>query len=260
MCHYVRAPTSTHGRQIRIGHQILLGNTSSDIHCRCDCHLHRMSPLQVILAGGSRSRYLPSLFSPNHPNNQGSGSCSKGIIQLEVFSALNMATDLMLIALPLPSLIKIQRPLIERLRLVALFLVGLTIVAVTMTRLLMNVVLFHRSGQSHNVANVEILFEAFVANAPTIYGLLNSSGRRRGTAGAQYLPDSYIGSKSGGGIGSSASRSRGLDSSNYQTGHNLHSQAWGGKSRYVNDSDEEMMIVSPSHAHVIWPDPMVCNY
>ena len=163
-----------------------------------------------------------------------------------------MATDIMLIALPLPSLFRIQRPLIQRLRLIALFLVGLTIVAVTMTRLLMNVVLFHRSGQSHNVANVEILFEAFVANAPTIYGLFNTSGRGRGTAGAQYLPDSFTGSKSGGGIGSGGQRSRGLDSSNYHTGHNLHSQAWGGKSRYVADSDEEMMIVSPSPAYFVW--------
>lgn len=156
-----------------------------------------------------------------------------------------MVTDSMLIALPLPNLIKIQRPFMERLRLLALFLVGLTILAVTMARLLMNVVLFHRSGQSHNVANVEILFAAFVANAPTIYGLLNLDGRR-GTAGAQYLPDSYSGSKSTGGIRSSVSRKgRGLDSGNYQSGHNLHNHVWAGKSRHAPDSDEEMMIVSP---------------
>ncbi|OBT71216.1 hypothetical protein VF21_09879 [Pseudogymnoascus sp. 05NY08] len=170
------------------------------------------------------------------------GTCSKGIIQLEVFSALSMVTDAMLIALPLPHLMKIQRPFIERLRLVALFLVGLTILGVTMARLLMNVVLFHRSGQSHNVANVEILFAAFVANAPTIYGLLNVEGRR-GTAGAQYLPDSYSGSKSIGGIGSNVSRKcRGLDSGNYQSGHNLQNHVWAGKSRYAPDSDEERMI------------------
>lgn len=151
----------------------------------------------------------------------------------------------MLIALPLPHLIKIKRPLMERLRLLALFLVGLIIVAVTLTRLLMNVVLFHRSGQSHNVANVEIFFAAFVANAPTIYGLLNIEGRKRGTAGAQYLPDSHTGSKFGG-IRSNVSRSCGLDSGRYQSGDDLRSNAWGGKSRHGNDSDEEMMIVSIS--------------
>lgn len=186
------------------------------------------------------------------------GSCSKGIIQLEVFSSLNMATDLMLIALPLPNLIKIKRPFAERLRLVSLFLVGLTIVAVTLTRLLMNVVLFHRTGQSHDVANVEIFFAAFVANAPTIYGLLNIEGRRRGTAGAQYLPDSYDRSQSGGGIGSNVSRNRGLDSSRYQSGETLQSNTWVGKSRYGNESDEEIMIVSiccstmPLHSLSIW--------
>ena len=171
------------------------------------------------------------------------GSCSKGIIQLEVFSALNMATDLMLIALPLPQLIKIKRPLMERLRLVALFLVGLTIVAVTLTRLLMNVVLLHRSGQSHNVANVEIFFAAFVANAPTIYGLLNGKARRRGTSRGQYLPDSYAVSSSGGNR-INVSSSRRMDSSNYQSGENLPNKAWGGKNRFGNESDEEMMIVS----------------
>ncbi|KFZ01958.1 hypothetical protein V501_09706 [Pseudogymnoascus sp. VKM F-4519 (FW-2642)] len=176
------------------------------------------------------------------------GTCSKGIIQLEVFSALSMVTDAMLIALPLPHLMRIQRPFMERLRLFALFLVGLTILGVTMARLLMNVVLFHRSGQSHNVANIEIFFAAFVANAPTIYGLLNVEGRR-GAAGAQYLPDSYSGSgsKSIGGIRSNVSRKdRGLDSGNYQSGHNLQNHVWAGKSRYAPDSDEEMMIVSPS--------------
>jgi hypothetical protein len=172
------------------------------------------------------------------------GTCSKGIVQLEVFSALNMATDLMLIALPLPNLIKIKRPFMDRLRLVCLFLVGLTIVAVTLTRLLMNVVLFHRSGQSHNVANVEIFFSAFVANAPTIYGLLHIEARARGTSRAHYLPDSYIRSRSGGVIGSNASRNRDLDSGPCQSEDTLQSNSWVGKSRYGNESDEEMMIVS----------------
>lgn len=251
MRHHVRAPTSTQRPQIRTNHKALLGNTGGNVYRRSHSHIHRMPPFQALLAGNPKSRYPPSSFLPEHSTNQGAGTCSKGIIQLEVFSVLNMATDLMLIALPLPHLIKIKRPLIERLRLIALFLVGITIIAVTMTRLLMNVVLFHRSGQSHNVANVEIFFAAFVANAPTIYGLLNIEGRKRGTARAQYLPDSYTGSKSGGGIGSNVSRNRGLDSSRYQPGDNLQSKAWSGKSRYDHDSDEEMMIVSLSPTHVL---------
>ncbi|KAG0645386.1 hypothetical protein D0Z07_9015 [Hyphodiscus hymeniophilus] len=176
------------------------------------------------------------------------GTCAKGIIQLEVSSALNMATDLMLIALPLPSLIKIKRPLMERLRLVGLFLVGLTIVAVTMTRLLMNVVLFHRSGQSHNVANVEIFFAAFVANAPTIYGLLAIEGRMR-AAPSNYPSKSYGASTSNSpGFISSASKSRALDSGRFQSGDTGRNTAWVGKSRYAGESDEEMMIELDSSA------------
>lgn len=251
---HVCAPTSAQERQIPTDHQILLGRTGGDVRRCSHRHIHRMPPLQALLAGDSGSRYSPSRSVPSLQGNQRTGTCAKGIIQLEVFSALNMATDVMLIALPLPNLIKIQRPLVERLRLIALFLVGLTIVAVTMTRLLMNVVLLHRSGQSHNVANVEILFSAFVANAPTIYGLFNAD-RRRGTAGAQYLPDSYTGSRSGGGGGikSNVSRSRGLESGIYDSSHNLQNKAWGGKSRYVTDSDEDMMIVSLCPAHISWP-------
>ena len=207
MRHHVRAPTSTQRPEIRMDHRVLLGNTGGNVYCRSHRHIHKMPPLQALLAGNSKSRCPSSPFHPKHLTNQGAGTCSKGIVQLEVFSVLNMATDLMLIALPLPHLIKIKRPLMERLRLVALFLIGITIVAVTMTRLLMDVVLLHRSDQSHNVANVEIFFAAFVANAPIIYGLLNIEGRKRGAARAQYLPDSYTGSKPGG-IGSNVSRDR----------------------------------------------------
>jgi hypothetical protein len=161
-----------------------------------------------------------------------------------------MATDLMLIALPLPSLVKIKRPLMERLRLIALFLVGLTIVAVTLTRLLMNVVVFHRSGQSHNVANVEIFFAAFVANAPTIYGLLNLGTKTGGVTRVQYLPDTYIGS--GGMARSNVSGDQDFESSRSKSGETLQSDTWVGKSRFGNESDEEIVIVS-SELHIVNP-------
>jgi hypothetical protein len=148
-------------------------------------------------------------------------------VQLIVFSALNMLTDIMLIVLPLPQLIKIRRPLIAEIRLIVLFLVGLTIVAVTLTRLLMNLVLFHRSGQSHNVANVEIFFAAFVANAPTIYGLLQIERRHRSrTETSVNIPASWTGSKSG--IGQPGA---------------IHGAGQRGNAQHCNESDEELMIV-----------------
>lgn len=84
-----------------------------------------------------------------------------------------MVTDVMLMILPLRYLMRLQQPWLAKLRLVVLFMVGLTIIGVTLTRLLMNELQYHRSGPSHNIANVEIFFAAFVANAPPIYGLLN---------------------------------------------------------------------------------------
>ena len=145
-----------------------------------------------------------------------------------IFSVLNMLTDIMLIVLPLPQLIKIRRPLIAKIRLIVLFLVGLTIVAVTLTRLLMNLVLLHRSGQSHNVANVEIFFAAFVANAPTIYGLLRIEERhRRRTETSVNIPASGTGSKSG--IGKPGA---------------IHGVGQRGNTQHCNESDEELMIVS----------------
>jgi hypothetical protein len=95
-------------------------------------------------------------------------------MQLLIFSILEMFTDVLLMILPLRYLSKINRPWLARLRLICVFLVGLAIVAVTMTRLLMNITNYHRSGASHNIANIELLFAAFVANAPPIYGLINS--------------------------------------------------------------------------------------
>jgi len=54
----------------------------------------------------------------------GIGACSKGISQLIIFSTLNIFTDLILIILPLPQLLRVKRPLMEKIRLVALFTVG----------------------------------------------------------------------------------------------------------------------------------------
>jgi hypothetical protein len=142
-----------------------------------------------------------------------------------------MLTDIMLIALPLPQLIKMRRPLMAKIRLIVLFLVGLTIVAVTLTRLLMNIVLLHRQGQSHNVANVEIFFAAFVANAPTIYGLLQIEGRHRSRPDHSIqLPDSWTGPKSG--LGQAGA---------------MHPSS---KILYGNESDEQLMVSPSSYFYV----------
>lgn len=115
------------------------------------------------------------------------GKCAAGALQLVVFSILEMVTDLMLIVLPVRHLLKLQLSWIARLRLVMLFSVGLSVIAVTLLRLLMNVLKLHRSGASHDIANVEILFAAIVANAPGIYGLIRTkigTSARSGSKGS----------------------------------------------------------------------------
>jgi hypothetical protein len=124
-----------------------------------------------------------------------------------------------------------------KIRLIFLFLVGLMIVAVTLTRLLMNLVLFNRSGQSHNVANVELFFEAFVANAPTIYGLLRIERRQRSKHECHgYLPAEP---KSTTGEAPHTIMSRATELNRRQPRAILVR----GNTRYGNKSDEEMMIV-----------------
>jgi hypothetical protein len=167
-------------------------------------------------------------------------------VQLIIFSVLNMVTDIMLIALPLPQLIKIKRPLIAKIRLIVLFLVGLTIVAVTLTRLLMNLVLFNRAGQSHDVANVELFFEAFVANAPTIYGLLHIERRQRSKYESHsYLPSAWTESKSANGeVRHTMSRATELNR------RQPRAMLVPGSTRHGNESDEEMMIVGVTFSFV----------
>jgi hypothetical protein len=148
-----------------------------------------------------------------------------------------MATDLMLMLLPLPKLWSIQRPMASKVRLTVLFMVGLCIIAVTLLRLLLNEFSFHRGGQSHNIANVEIFAAAFVANAPTIYGLLGIEGKVRSRTNRSYLPAS--------------SRSMNNDPKylvrdgtvelgvRYPNGRKAM-----GPMRFPNDSDEEPIVVS----------------
>lgn len=144
-----------------------------------------MSPLFTILAGRSTARYVDyaadcclhfairTMMCDGRTNaSMEIGNCAAGALQLLVFSILEIATDLLLIAIPMRQLIKLQLPWIARIRLIVLFSVGLSIIAVTLLRLLMNTLKLHRSGASHDIANIEVLFAAIVANAPPIYGLL----------------------------------------------------------------------------------------
>ncbi|KAE8375384.1 hypothetical protein BDV26DRAFT_299799 [Aspergillus bertholletiae] len=99
---------------------------------------------------------------------------------------LNIATDLMLIILPVPLLVKVKRPFMEKLQLAALFAVGFFIVIITVIRLPQNA--RHSTAQVNRTtwASVELFAAALVANAPVLYGFYRGereASRTRTTEG-----------------------------------------------------------------------------
>ncbi|KAK2761228.1 hypothetical protein FQN54_001750 [Arachnomyces sp. PD_36] len=98
------------------------------------------------------------------------GSCIESRIQLFVLIALNVATDVMLIVLPMPYLIRVKRSFFQRLQLIGLFSIGLLLIVIALIRLPV-----WGSGTAQVNRNtwgsVEEFFAAFVANVPTLFTL-----------------------------------------------------------------------------------------
>jgi hypothetical protein len=96
---------------------------------------------------------------------------------------MNVFTDMLLIALPMPFLLRMRRSLIERLQLTALFSIGVFLIAVALIRL---PVWGSTAQVNRNTwGSVEQFAAALVANVPTLYTLrkrrpdaIDVSGRR----------------------------------------------------------------------------------
>lgn len=207
---------------------------------------HPFDKYWVVIPDPGKQHCSPSCQVPlSSPTNwlRDAGTCAAGSLQLIVFSILEMFTDLMLMVLPVRYLIKIQRPLMAKLRLIALFLVGTAIIAVTLTRLLMNVLKYHRSDASHHIANVELLFAAIVANSPVIYGMFNikygSSSQRY--ASGQSKPRSNTG-QGGQQLDTSGSRSH--------SALPKQQQVWSSRKTGETDSYEELIELEVSRSRV----------
>ncbi|CAG8040586.1 unnamed protein product [Penicillium salamii] len=106
------------------------------------------------------------------------GICCQAQLQLIVLGVLNIITDLMLIALPIPILVLVKRSTAEKLQLAALFAVGLFIVAITIARLPQNTKNPTAQVNRTTWASIEELAAAIVANAPVVYGLLKGRVQR----------------------------------------------------------------------------------
>jgi hypothetical protein len=104
-----------------------------------------------------------------------------------VLGVLNIFTDLLLLALPLPTLFSLQTPWKRKLRLMLICTLGIFIVAITVIRLPINAL--NASVQANRTvwASTELLTAAIVANAPTLYGAVNKARHGDGTFDATKL-------------------------------------------------------------------------
>ncbi|KAJ5280480.1 hypothetical protein N7478_005852 [Penicillium angulare] len=106
------------------------------------------------------------------------GTCCQAQLQLIVLGVLNIVTDLMLIALPIPILVLVKRSTVEKFQLAVLFAVGFFIVAITIARLPLNAENSTAQVSRTTWASIELLAAAIVANAPVLYGLFKGHRQR----------------------------------------------------------------------------------
>ncbi|KAL1621643.1 hypothetical protein SLS56_009113 [Neofusicoccum ribis] len=106
------------------------------------------------------------------------GSCSQAQVQLLTLGILNIVTDAMLMALPVPIFFFLwKKPLLQRLHIASLFCLGFFIVAITVIRLPQN----HNQAVSQvnrtTWASIELFVAAVAVNAPVLYTLRRRNPR-----------------------------------------------------------------------------------
>ncbi|KAF3009616.1 hypothetical protein E8E13_007064 [Curvularia kusanoi] len=98
------------------------------------------------------------------------GDCVVGNIWLITYEASNIVTDLMLMALSFTLICSITIPITQRLRVMALFSIGIFLIAISIIRILQGK--NSRVQRGHTLwASLEILLAVIVAVTPTIYAL-----------------------------------------------------------------------------------------
>ncbi|KAK0664090.1 hypothetical protein DIS24_g536 [Lasiodiplodia hormozganensis] len=106
------------------------------------------------------------------------GTCSQAQTQLLTLGVLNIITDIMLMALPVPIFFYYwKRPLLQRLHIASLFCMGFFIVIITAIRLPQN----HNQAVSQvnrtTWASIELFVAALAVNAPVLYTLRRKNQR-----------------------------------------------------------------------------------
>ncbi|KAK3353161.1 hypothetical protein B0T25DRAFT_568383 [Lasiosphaeria hispida] len=112
------------------------------------------------------------------------GTCVRALIQLWCVGGLNIGTDLLLMGLLIPVLVKVQLPWYKKLGLSFLFCMGTFLVAITAVRIAMTVSQSHSQKVRSLWGTAEMLCATCVANAPAFYAsmrkwYMSSACRRR---------------------------------------------------------------------------------
>ncbi|KAJ4411547.1 hypothetical protein N0V91_001332 [Didymella pomorum] len=98
------------------------------------------------------------------------GDCVVGNIWLITYEVSNILTDLMLMALPFTLICSVHVPITQRLRVMALFSIGIFLVAISIIRIVQGK--DSRVQRGHTLwASLEVLLAVIVAVTPTIYAL-----------------------------------------------------------------------------------------
>lgn len=107
------------------------------------------------------------------------GSCVKGYYQLLFQCISNIALDLLLLAISYPILFCTDRTWKQHLRVLVLFVLGTFCIVITCLRLVQ--VYSNNSAQPTRSlwASIQMVVSTFVANAPTIYGDLKVTKRKK---------------------------------------------------------------------------------
>ncbi|KAK9415035.1 hypothetical protein SUNI508_10640 [Seiridium unicorne] len=102
--------------------------------------------------------------------NPNAGDCVIGNLWLYVYEISNVITDALLMTIPIPLVLSVKLPKMQRLRILSLFSIGVFLVAVSIVRILEG-----RNSHSQRAqtlwASLEILCAAGVAVTPSIYAL-----------------------------------------------------------------------------------------
>jgi hypothetical protein len=106
--------------------------------------------------------------------NPNPGDCTIGSIWIYTYEVCNIITDVLLMAIPFSLIMSAKISIMQRLRILALFSIGLFLISISIVRIIRG--RDSRSQAGHTLwASLEVFFASVVAVTPTIYALARNA-------------------------------------------------------------------------------------